>query len=500
MAVSGRVCFAILIAVALGPAPAAAIQEPTEPAPLAADGRLLGPLLTEDEQQAWDALRDDVARAEFVRAFWAERDPTPGTASNERREIFEARARRAIDQFAEGSTPGYATDRGRVMLVYGLPDSLELRAVPAGTAPTLTWIYTRHGRTVTVLFTREAGGFRLDAEPELSNAAFMRSLSGDLRLRLATAVGGQQGALGRPEPPEPEPELPEQDTEPDPESDDDSPEADSGAAPPVVATGPVLPPVPEVAPEVKIWMELVFSGVAREELEMWHSLHFFPAPEGTYTALTFEVGRAALEFFVPASVEMLGLTETEPAAQTETDDDVSERLSSAAEVAAAHIEDLAVPESEEARADLRVFGAFMQGEPGQENTMHSFIIPYQLMERAGDDASSPALSIGVTLFPGSYRLAWGVLDASTGRAVTRDEIVEIPDYGQGPLRLTRPLLAAEEIRDDSRPMNTTTVYQGVRLGTVLIANDVDDVFDRDATVEARRRRGNRASRSCIASS
>jgi len=484
MAVPCRVCFAILASVALGPAAAAAAQEPAELVPLAAQGRLLGPLLTADEQQVWDALPDDVARADFVRDFWAERDPTPGTTGNERRDIFETRARRAIEQFAEGTTPGYATDRGRVMLVYGLPDHLELRAVPAGTAPTLTWAYTRHAPAVTVVFARTGAGFGLEEEPELSDTAFMRSLGGDLRLRLATAVGGQHGALRRTETPATETELPESATEPSTESpgaDSESPESDSDTVSDVPVTEPTAPPAPEVAAEVKIWMEMVFSGVEREELELRRRLHFFPATEGTYAVLSFEVGTELLEFVVPEVV--VEVTETGPGDPPRQDEAVGEEPVTAAQAAAAHLEELRARQPLEARADLRVFGAFLQGEPGAENTMHSFMIPYALTERAGDDGSSPALSLGVTMFPGTYRLAWGVLDATTGKAVTRDETVMIPDYAQGPLRVTRPLLAAEEIRDDARPMNTTTVYQGIRLGNVLVANDVDDAFDRDATVE-----------------
>ncbi len=483
MAASARVCFAMLISVALGPALAVAVQEPTELVPLMEQGRLLGSLLTEDEQLEWEALRNDAARADFVRAFWDERDPTPGTIGNERRDIFEARARRAMERFSEGTIPGYATDRGRVMLVYGLPDALELRAVPAGTAPTLTWVYTRHAPAVTVLFASEGEGFRFEDEPELSDYAFMRSLGGDLRLRLATAVGGQHGALRWPESPVTERES---GAAPSPESSDEQdPEAPGAEIEAIVededpeVVGPVLPPPPEVAPEVPIWMELVFSGVAREELELRRRLYFFPAPEGTYTALTFELDLAGLKFVVP---EIEG-DEADSAKTPETGEAASERPLSAAQAAAAHLEERGAQELQEARADLRVFGAFLQGEPGAENTMHSFIIPYELMESDGDDPVSSALSLGVTLFPGRYRLAWGVLDATTGRAVTRDETIEIPDYGQGPLRLTRPLLSAEEIRDDSRPLNTTTVYEGIRLGSVLIANDVDDIFDRDATVE-----------------
>ncbi len=455
MALSDRVSLALLISAALCPAPAAAAQEPVDLVPLAAYGTLLDPLMTEAERRAWDALGDDASRADFVRVFWADRDPTPGTVGNERRDIFEARTRRAIQELAEESAPGYATDRGRVMLVYGLPDEQELRAVPPTAPPTLTWHYRRHTPAVRVRFTREGEAFLLVEEPELTNAAFMRSLGDDLRLQLATAVGDRHGALERTATPS------------------------AGLDDPAAAELEPPPP-PEVAPEVKIWMEMVFSGIERDELELRRRIHFFPASDGTYTALTFELGKEALEFVLPVVAQTPEADGTEEGAAAVAEDALSVSAAEAA-AAAGLADDDEVPE--EARAHLRVFGAFMQGEPGQENTLHSFIIPYELMESAGDEESGPSLSLGVTLFPGMYRLAWGVLDATTGRAVTHDETVQIPDYTQGQLSLTRPLLAAGELRDDPRPMNTTTIYEGVRLGAVLVANDVDDVFDRDGTVE-----------------
>jgi len=76
-----------------------------------------------------------------------------------------------------------------------------------------------------------------------------------------------------------------------------------------------------------------------------------------------------------------------------------------------------------------------------------------------------------------------VMDAGSARAVTRDEVVQIPDFSEGELALTRPLLASAELRDDFRPMDTLTVYEGLRLGNVLVANSVDDLFGRADTVE-----------------
>jgi hypothetical protein len=240
------------------------------------------------------------------------------------------------------------------------------------------------------------------------------------------------------------------------------------------ATPEDLPPA-ELAPEVKLWMEMVFGATTRTDIPLRQRLHFFPALEGTYAALSFELGKEQLTFVDP--IELVDPLEDPPLAAG---------VDSEGAMPSASLDALtsAVPaEPVEASARLRVFGAFLQGERGKEDTLHSFIIPYELAASAGDAESSAALSLGVTLFPGEYRLAWGVLDMTSGKAVTRDELVQVPDFTQGRLGLTPPLLAGRELRDDPRPMDTSTIYEGVRLGGVLVANNVDDVFARDSTVE-----------------
>jgi GWxTD domain-containing protein len=507
MAQARRRSAVLLTTLALGIGLAAVAQERDAVVPLSEQGLLLEPILSAQEVQRWAQLTDDAARRAFVDGFWEQRDPTPGTTANERREVFEARTRRALDQFVDETVPGYATDRGRVMLVYGLPDEQEMRALPNATAPTLTWRYVRHLPPFDVIFTQQGSEFIVDDPPELTDAAFQRSMGEDLRLLLATSVGDRNRSLVQP---------------PTPTLDPLDPMTAFEAAPPAA-------PPPEVAPEVQVWMELVFAGTRRDELTVRHRMHFFPAPEGTYTALTFAVDKSELEFFVPEPdplLDPLGVTPSAPvsvAAESEqgegeeTDPDAAANsmtpppteaeiaaaaaaeaaaqaaAEAAAEVAAAVAAardptaalkvDLTALDPLEPRADLRVFGAFLQGEPGSENTMHSFIIPYPLAERAGDEISSPALSLGVTLFPGTYRLAWGVLDATGEKAATVDETVVVPDFGSGELALTRPLLAAAAMRDDLRPMDTSTVYEGIRLGKVLVANAVDDTFERTDTIE-----------------
>jgi len=430
-------------------------------APVADQGALLDPLMTAAERQRWGRLRADAGRSDFVEEFWDARDPTPGTVENERRQVFEKRAQRAIDEFTDEAEPGYATDRGRVLLVYGLPDEQETRALP-GAQPTLTWRYTRHVPPFVAVFGLTDAGYVLEQTPELSDAAFLRGMGDDLRLLLATSVGDRNGSLVQPLAPILDPLDPMT----------------------AFAAGPPPAPPPEVAPEVQVWMELVYSGKTRDDLTLRRRIHFFPALEGTYTTITFALDKGELLFEVPVPLiaPIPGVSPVDLEAGADAADPEAALAADAAPTIApvvpVIVEDLLEP-----RADLRIFGAFLQGEAGRENTMHSFIVPYALLESYGGELATGALSLGVTLFPGTYRLVWGVMDAGSARAVTRDEVVQIPDFSEGELALTRPLLASAELRDDFRPMDTLTVYEGLRLGNVLVANSVDDLFGRADTVE-----------------
>jgi GWxTD domain-containing protein len=434
--------------------------------------RAIEPIMTEAERAAMVGLAGEEARA-FVQRFWEARDLTPGTVANEARDIFEARLQRAGERFGGDGGPGYATDRGRVLLVFGLPDEQEMRAVPSWNPPVLTWRYNRYAPAIAVAFTRqEDGEYAVDETLELTSERFLNSLRDELRLILANTVGERHGALASATTPTPGRAATTEPGTSGAES-DTAAGSDSGAdadAPTPAGPSPVADPAaPAVAPEVQIWMELVFAGTARDEIGLDRDLFFFPATEGTYTVLSFEVGEEALEF-----VERDATAPPTAPGATLTPEQVARQQAASDAAAAGGMGNV---------ADLRIFGAFLQGARGEENTIHSFIVPHRLEEQREGEPRPAALSLGVTLYPGEYRLAWGVLDATTGMAVTRDENIVVPDYSTGGLTLTRALLATAGLRDDTRPMNTTTVYEGVRLGNVLAANNVGDRYERDDTVE-----------------
>jgi GWxTD domain-containing protein len=103
---------------------------------------------TQQERDAFQTLRTDEERTQFIASFWLRRDPTPGTVQNEFREEYDRRVALSNQRFAaKNGTPGALTDRGRIMILHGEPDEVETHAM-GGT-------YIRDGvRTSTFPFER----------------------------------------------------------------------------------------------------------------------------------------------------------------------------------------------------------------------------------------------------------------------------------------------------------------------------------------------------------
>jgi len=82
-----------------------------------------GFLLTMEERAAWQAVASDEQAERFIELFWVRRDPDLETRANEFKVDFEQRVAAADLQFAVGSTRGALTDRGRVLILMGVPDT-----------------------------------------------------------------------------------------------------------------------------------------------------------------------------------------------------------------------------------------------------------------------------------------------------------------------------------------------------------------------------------------
>jgi len=64
-------------------------------------------------------------KREFLVNFWNRRDPTPGTPVNEYKDDYILRLLKTKVNFTVSETEGWKTDRGRILLQYGIPDFID---------------------------------------------------------------------------------------------------------------------------------------------------------------------------------------------------------------------------------------------------------------------------------------------------------------------------------------------------------------------------------------
>lgn len=112
---------------------------------------LYGPLvyLMQGEERGRYRALDVEGKRAYLRRFWGARDPTTGTPRNEALEDFYGRVATVNRIFAESGAapiPGWRTDRGRIYLRYGAPDTALHRPQPRSTNPYEVWKYARQQR------------------------------------------------------------------------------------------------------------------------------------------------------------------------------------------------------------------------------------------------------------------------------------------------------------------------------------------------------------------
>jgi GWxTD domain-containing protein len=89
----------------------------------------VAPIITDAERRAFEKLKTNEEREQFIVGFWHDRDPDPDTEENEYREQYYERRTYANEHFSSGK-PGWMTDRGRIYIKFGKPDEIESH--PAG--------------------------------------------------------------------------------------------------------------------------------------------------------------------------------------------------------------------------------------------------------------------------------------------------------------------------------------------------------------------------------
>jgi GWxTD domain-containing protein len=115
-------------------------------------------LMEVNERGVYEGLSVEGKR-NYLRQFWARRDPSPDTPGNEFQDQFYRLIARANRDYREGGAaevPGWRTDRGRIFVKYGAPDEMLQRPQSGSTKPYEVWKFTR-GRLRKFVFYDETG-------------------------------------------------------------------------------------------------------------------------------------------------------------------------------------------------------------------------------------------------------------------------------------------------------------------------------------------------------
>jgi GWxTD domain-containing protein len=81
-------------------------------------------IITDEERKAFMSLSNDEEREAFIENFWQRRNPNPDDPDNSYRDEHYRRIQYANDHYAAGK-PGWKTDRGRIYIMWGKPDSID---------------------------------------------------------------------------------------------------------------------------------------------------------------------------------------------------------------------------------------------------------------------------------------------------------------------------------------------------------------------------------------
>ena len=145
-------------------------------------------IISKGEHSAFMLLSNDEERDQFIDAFWSRRNPAADSLENAFRDEHYRRMAYANEQFGASGEPGWRTDRGRVYIVYGPPDEVELHPAASDrerspeegggrtrTFPHVNWRYRDlegFGKDVEVNFVDacSCGDYRLSLDPVSTDA------------------------------------------------------------------------------------------------------------------------------------------------------------------------------------------------------------------------------------------------------------------------------------------------------------------------------------------
>lgn len=98
-------------------------------------------IAAEPEIRRMGRLVDLDEKRRFLMEFWQARDPNPGTPENEYQQEFFSLVQYANDRYSTTFDEGWKTDRGRTIIKYGRPTSIEPNLYSRELVPHELWNY-----------------------------------------------------------------------------------------------------------------------------------------------------------------------------------------------------------------------------------------------------------------------------------------------------------------------------------------------------------------------
>ena len=380
---------------------------------------------TDQEEDTWDDIDDDATedKQAFITTFWESRDPTPGTESNEFREVWMQRVAYTQRYNSEG-TDGWLTDRGKFYLIYG-PEVLTVQSTQRATGGSSTGERQARASSNTVWELDDTQNPFLEGKKEVMFARYQRSYSritGGIELSQEAFLAGVAVAnyfeARRANPSSAGP-------------------VGAGAvlAPGSVATvGGVTP-----TPDILAMQQLMQNGVSLQDLIVRQEMAFIPAPEGnTYSIFNFDVGKSGLTF-----------------------------------------ESLGSP----GPANLLAFGVLRKKDPASANGLqfvYELKIPFAVVPSNGTAEVTTTHSFGMTIEPGDYLLSWGVMDIASEGIGTTDYELTVPNYaGEACVAPTDVVTGAEVVQvGPCIELAIPSVIMASSLEQMTDATDLNKVYSR----------------------
>jgi GWxTD domain-containing protein len=98
----------------------------------------------------------------FFERFWSRRDPNPNTEANELMEEYFSRVNYANREFSGFSDDGWLSDRGRILIKFGVPDDIERHPFEIDRYPYVIWRYYSLRKVFLFSDRTGFGDYRLD--------------------------------------------------------------------------------------------------------------------------------------------------------------------------------------------------------------------------------------------------------------------------------------------------------------------------------------------------